>query len=52
VDQAVEDAEARHKFEIRVLEEQHQKDLKVLSIRTCPLSFLKSIAVVKRKCFC
>uniref|UniRef100_A0A8C6GYL6 Predicted gene 136 n=1 Tax=Mus spicilegus TaxID=10103 RepID=A0A8C6GYL6_MUSSI len=34
VGQAVEDAEARHKFEIRVLEEQHQKDLKALEDKT------------------
>ncbi|XP_575796.2 uncharacterized protein C6orf163 homolog isoform X1 [Rattus norvegicus] len=34
VDQALEDADARHKFEIRVLEEQHQKDLKALEAKT------------------
>ncbi|XP_028635981.1 uncharacterized protein C6orf163 homolog [Grammomys surdaster] len=52
VDQALEDADAKHKFEIRILEEQHQRDLKVLSIRTCPLSFKKTFTLVKRKCFC
>ncbi|XP_052031413.1 uncharacterized protein C6orf163 homolog [Apodemus sylvaticus] len=34
VDQALEDADTRHKFEIRVLEEQHQKDLKALEAKT------------------
>ncbi|XP_021078095.1 uncharacterized protein C6orf163 homolog [Mus pahari] len=34
VDQALEDADARHRFEMRVLEEQHQKDLKALEEKT------------------
>ncbi|XP_012888300.1 PREDICTED: uncharacterized protein C6orf163 homolog [Dipodomys ordii] len=34
VEKALEDADARHKFEIRVLEEKHQKDLQDLEAKT------------------
>ncbi|CAH6790236.1 uncharacterized protein C6orf163 homolog [Phodopus roborovskii] len=34
VDKALEDANARHRFEVQMLEEQHQKDLKAVEART------------------
>jgi hypothetical protein len=37
VDKALEDADARHKFEIQVLEDKHQQDLQVF----CFVLFLK-----------
>lgn len=39
MEQALLDAHARHTFEIRMLEEQHKKDLKVLYAIICSLFF-------------
>lgn len=47
MDQALQDAQARHAFEIRVLEEQHKRDLKVLYAIIRSLFFFEAFSKEK-----
>ncbi|XP_051017475.1 uncharacterized protein C6orf163 homolog [Acomys russatus] len=49
VEQALEDANARHEFKIRFLEEQHQKDLKAVQDKTKEEIFQSMDAELKRE---